>query len=494
LGKDIAIGGILMSKKKYVILPSRGVQARATTLSSSTISLFHALQPAPGAQSFNMTVLDSIRHDGAKLVEINEKDIHSLRQAHPDLQIVPIVYYEIARAPTYKIRASPSSHVVGRTISGPVKFKILDAVSATPIEKVRVVAFTDFENRFGAEGTTDSNGEVELSLGNLPVNIERLYFYPPLSGFWGRYEENVMLNSSVQVQMEPIQFPFIDSARYFHGSGQSCDGLGIKVAAIDTGVGPHPDLVSNGDVDNGDGHGTHVAGIIAAKGDPSKGMKGIAPGVTLQSYRVFSVPGGMSANFSIAKAIDQAVVDGCDLINMSLKIDQRHNPSGFAIDPVVQAAIEDAWDAGVLCICAAGNDSRTSVDFPARDPKCIAVSALGRIGTFPTQSLADADIAMPPGNDPNDFIAAFSNKGPEIDLTAAGVGVISTVPGGYGMMSGTSMACPATTAVAAKLIAQDSNLKNMQRNAQRTASMAKLVLSSLRTLGFPSDLEGGGVI
>ena len=97
-------------------------------------------------------------------------------------------------------------------------------------------------------------------------------------------------------------------------------------------------------------------------------------------------------------------------------------------------------------IVAAGNQDRGPVSFPAADERSVAVSALGRKGTFPTGTSESGDVAGPFGKDKKNFIAAFSNIGRAIDLTGPGVGIISTVPGGYGVESGTSMAAPPSPA------------------------------------------------
>ncbi len=94
-------------------------------------------------------------------------------------------------------------------------------------------------------------------------------------------------------------------------------------------------------------------------------------------------------------------------------------------------------------------EDRSPVDFPGSDPMCIAVTALGRKGTFPKGCFSQDAIAPPYGTDTDNFIGAFSNIGPEVNLTAPGVGIVSTVPGGFIVMDGTSMASPATVGVAA---------------------------------------------
>jgi subtilisin len=270
------------------------------------------------------------------------------------------------------------------------------------------------------------------------------------------------------------------------------------VAIVDTGIhGAHPDLTVVGGAntvtgedptdygDNGQHHGTHVAGIVAGHGTPPTGLAGVAPGASLHSYRVFGRGGDGASNFAIAKALDVAVGDGCDLVNLSL--------GGGDADPVLRAAVEDARAAGVVVLAAAGNDGRRPVSFPASEPAVVAVSALGRKGTYPTDCGAVAEQVGPYGKDRANFVAAFSNVGPQIDLTGPGVAVVSTVPDGYAEMSGTSMACPAITGMAARLLARDARLLRASRDAARSDELISRLLLSATSLGFPMELEGRGL-
>ena len=144
---------------------------------------------------------------------------------------------------------------------------------------------------------------------------------------------------------------------------------------------------------------------------------------------------------------------------------------------------------------AAGNDARAPVNYPAADPRAIAVSAMGRVGTFPAGAVQTGDVAAPYGTDKKNFIADFSNIGPEIALTSPGVGIVSTVPGGYAVMDGTSMACPAITGAAARLLSMPANasILAMPRGQARSDAMARILLQCAQRLGFGVEYEGQGL-
>jgi len=223
-----------------------------------------------------------------------------------------------------------------------------------------------------------SDSKVQLALGAASKRLDRLYVFP-LSDAWPFLKKNITITSGTQIKLEGITFPFVDCVRHIYDTPALTVGAGVTVGIIDSGVGPHSDLIVAGGLNTvtGEtpsdfgandvhGHGTHVAGIVAARGDAPAGNRGIAPGVTLRSYRVFGKNAEGASNFSIAKAIDAAVADGCDLLNMSL--------GGGPQDPVVSEAISDARAAGVVVLAANGNDSREPVSFPAAFDMCLAVA------------------------------------------------------------------------------------------------------------------------
>jgi subtilisin family serine protease len=490
--------------QQFVLLPTRGLQASPQTSAPSLEAFLRSIDPVKtfaAAKSFvagagmpklkpTFRVLDSVHEDGAKLVEMTPETANEFKAHQPGVRIVPVVYFHPARQRvTIAGKVKAAAAAVRTTVT--VRSKADD----TPVRGAVVVAFTDFENRIGAQATTGANGSVKLNLGSA-ARIERLYVYGPV-GFWGGFRKNVSTGGQVKVAVHPVELGFNDSVRNYYGVGEPTAGAGVTVGVVDTGVGPHDDLTVSGGAntvfgepdadfaDNGDGHGTHVAGIIAAAGTPPAGLRGIAPGVTLRSYRVFGAGAGGASNFAIAKAISKAVEDGCDLINLSL--------GGADSDLATASAISVARQNGVAVFAATGNDDRSPVSFPAADPLCLAVTALGRKGTFPKGSVEEADVLGPFGDDADEFIAAFSNVGGEVDLTGPGVGVLSTVPGGYQPMSGTSMACPAITGFTARLLTGRADILGLPKTQARSDEIARLVLLAARRRGFPAEFEGNGL-
>lgn len=203
-------------------------------------------------------------------------------------------------------------------------------------------------------------------------------------------------------------------------------GMGVKVAVLDTGVDyNHPDLKENikvyadftksphGPLDK-QGHGTHVAGIIAAA-DNGIGVIGIAPQAELYCAKVLGDTG--SGNFqSIIDGIRWAVSQEVDIINLSLG-------SGSQPPKEMHQAIKEAHDAGIFLVAATGNEN-AAVCWPAMYDEVIAVSAMSR-----ARERAD-----------------FSNYGIKNEIMAPGVDILSTFKdGGYAKLSGTSMATPIVT-------------------------------------------------
>ncbi len=212
------------------------------------------------------------------------------------------------------------------------------------------------------------------------------------------------------------------------GAWNCSRGMGIRVAVLDTGIdNSHPDLapnfaggisfVSGETFKDGNGHGTHCAGTIAASLNGS-GVVGVAPSASLYAVKVLSNSGSGQWSFLIA-GIDWCIKNGMRVLSMSL--------GGSTAPTALQAICDAAFQKGLLLAAAAGN-SGGAVIVPARYGSVVAVSAI----------------------DGSNTIAPFSSRGPEVELCAPGVNVLSTIPGGgYGTKNGTSMACPHVSGSAA---------------------------------------------
>ena len=207
---------------------------------------------------------------------------------------------------------------------------------------------------------------------------------------------------------------------------------GVLVAVLDTGIdGDHKDLegqvvaVANftvsSTVDDIYGHGTHIAGIIAAISDNDIGIVGVAPECRLMNAKVADDKGRCQAS-TVAEAIIWAVDNGASVINISIELGE---PS-----PELEDAINYAWNQGAIIITAAGNDGNQAPVYPAYYEKCIAVAA----------------------TKPDDTLAPLSNYGDWIDVAAPGFNIYSTMPGdNYGYKTGTSFATAYVSGLAALL-------------------------------------------
>ncbi|NHM33802.1 S8 family peptidase [Neobacillus terrae] len=216
----------------------------------------------------------------------------------------------------------------------------------------------------------------------------------------------------------------------------------VKIAVVDTGVDlTHPDLAhrltkgynaieNNNRADDDNGHGTHVAGIIASVTNNRKGVAGITWYNPIMPVKVLNSEGA-GGSFDVAKGVRWAADHGADVINLSL--------GNYKNSAVMRDAINYALKKDVVIVCAAGNDNTNQPSYPAAYPGVVGVSAV----------------------DWNGRRADFSNYGNYVDVAAPGVEIASTFFNGqYASLSGTSMAAPHVTALAGLIRSVDPNLKN----------------------------------
>jgi serine protease len=241
----------------------------------------------------------------------------------------------------------------------------------------------------------------------------------------------------------------LDQSR-FPGAWRSTTGEGVVVAVVDTGVDvSHPDLagrlvpgvdlVDGGEPDDGNGHGTHVAGIAVAVAGNGIGTAGAAPSAKVMPVRVLDDAGSGSAAV-IAHGIGEAVAKGADVVNLSL------GGSGLSARLLkggeINQAIRAASEQGVVVVAAAGNEGNALRSYRFGVP-VLVVNAV----------------------DENGALAEFSNYADSRAVSAGGVDIVSTVPrtpttlfpdgtNGYAKLSGTSMSAPLVAGQAALLLAQ----------------------------------------
>lgn len=220
-------------------------------------------------------------------------------------------------------------------------------------------------------------------------------------------------------------------------------GSGVKIGLIDTGIDYyHEDLnVVGGEsfIDgttsymDDNGHGSHVAGIISSL-DNEVGVLGVASEADLYAIKVLD-ENGDGNHSDLIEGIEWAISNDMDIINMSLGSDTNSK--------ALKEIIDRAYSEGILIIASAGNagyNKKGSITYPAKYSSVISVGAI---------------------NEDNN-IAEFSSVGRELELVAPGVGIISTVPGGYSFSNGTSMSAPYVTGAAALLMSSKSDLSNTE--------------------------------
>lgn len=211
-------------------------------------------------------------------------------------------------------------------------------------------------------------------------------------------------------------------------------GAGVKIAILDTGIGPNVDVrvqggintITGGSFRDDNGHGTHVAGIAAARA--AKGQPyGVAPRVCLYAVKVLDASGTGYIS-DIVEGIEWCIRNRMQVINMSFGL-----LGGESL--ALQTAVREAFRRGIVLVASAGNNGpfNAGLDAPASYPQTLAVAATTR----------------------SNRIASFSSRGRGVDIAAPGNLIRSNQPGGgYAVMSGTSMAAPHAAGGAALVLAR----------------------------------------
>ncbi|GAA0702908.1 type VII secretion-associated serine protease mycosin [Kitasatospora atroaurantiaca] len=267
--------------------------------------------------------------------------------------------------------------------------------------------------------------------------------------------------------------------------GGKTTGAGVTVAVIDTGVDDQNPQLAN-KVDEGKsllvdkstgkpvdgnsktdtvGHGTKVAGIIAARPYAKTGFVGLAPDARILAIRQNDSQGNGDVN-SLIEAIQIAIDKKVGVINISQDVRATDPDGGFAKKPELEAVIKKAEDNDIVVVASSGNDGREGETFPAAFKTVLAVGA----------------------SDRNNERASFSQYGDFVSVAAPGVEMLSTVPkGGQCVDNGTSFSAPYVAGVAALL-------KGKYKNWTAAQIRARIEQTAQRTERGPNKFIGWGVV
>ncbi len=359
-----------------------------------------------------------------------------------------------------------------------------------------------------SQAVTDADGQARVTLFDQSADSVRGLYIKPRADYWSFWIPEPVLDPSRPnlVALTPLDQTFPDfpaqevvgwglKAMRVHQVPASYRGHGVKVAIVDSGLAAsHSDLRSvakrgydglAGDSHGWErdeiGHGSHAAGIIAGL-DDGKGIRGIAPDAELLAIKIF--PGGRLSN--LVEALDRCIELQVDLINLGFGCAQYSE--------LLDEKLREVKEQGIACIVAAGN-SAGPVEFPAASPHVLAVAAVGKHGEFPDGSYHATEIweGSVAGSD-GYFSAGFTCFGPEIDLCAPGVAVLSSVPpNNYAVRDGTSVAAPHVTGMAALVLAHHPDFQGpfRSRNAARVERLFQILRQSARPLDLGDQNRTG---
>jgi subtilisin len=362
-----------------------------------------------------------------------------------------------------------------------------------PVEQAEVQIFGQ---TFAAQGITGKDGKVELGLyGELPETVRGLLIKPPADA-WGLWKHNPNLQAdavnsvSLRTLPEPKTYGWGAQAMSFDRLPSAYRGAGAKIALIDTGMAQSHDrlgrIETGVDATRGDerawstdpiGHGTWCAGLIGAKSGDPEGFRGLAPDAEL---RMWKLPLDACCSDLIA-ALDGCAQAEVDVVCLGYGCEQA--------SAIVEQRIIAVKQHGTAIVAPAGNTGHR-VQFPACSMHVLAVGAIGRPGTFPEDSPHAAYEEEPTAD--RLFVPAFSCSGPEIDVCAPGLAIISCQsPDGYAACDGTSIAAAHVTALAGLVLAHHADFRHQfgARNATRVERLFQILKQTAQPL--PNALRSG---
>lgn len=306
-----------------------------------------------------------------------------------------------------------------------------------PEVKSRLISFPEIKNERARAAREKALEKKKQALGQDPA-VEAVDY---------NYVRQPSLTPNDPYFLGAPQYGFIKTG--FPKAWDRVRGKTIRLAIVDSGIAAgHPDFVGriavqkdfvNNDpiAEDNDGHGTHVAGVAGANTGNRYGVAGGCFACGLIIAKVLGSGGGYDSD--IADGIIWSANNGAHVINLSF--------GGPGSSSVLENSVNFATGKGAVLVAAAGNEDTSIPIYPAAYPNVIAVAA----------------------TDKYDRRASFSNYGDWVDIAAPGVNIVSTLPGGYGYKSGTSIAAPHVSALAALLRNQGRTASQIRYQMQRTA-------------------------
>jgi subtilisin family serine protease len=354
---------------------------------------------------------------------------------------------------------------------------------------------------FPQEGRTDKRGEVTLPLMGLAGWPARALYARAPANYWDHYLGEPELSESEMnvVRLRPIEqtiagFP----EHYRYGWGQlqmgldrvpdNLTGRGIKIAIVDSGVDTSHSLLrhirlgvdmthkADGQSWTQDliGHGSHAAGIIAARDESGKMLRGFAPEAEVHVVKI--VPGGRLS--SLIEALDYCLERDIDIAYLGVVTRER--------SMAVEQKLEEAAANGLACIVADG-DARDRMQYAA-PTFSLSVAAVGRLHEYPDTAW-DATTIRPELVAPDGIFWSDSSSARPDVVCAPGVAIVSTVPGGFAPLSGAAVAASHVTGLAAILLAHHPVFQGPLggRSPQRVAAL----FNAIRSLCVPYSFGPG---
>ncbi len=424
------------------------------------------------------------------VAKIDERKAQWLRSVAPPQLIIERDSL-LARADYLSLPAWPIGTMLPlRSVAADVVIRVIGERDQ-PLARARVVIDG---GELPVQGLTDESGVARIAFFGDSLEAVQTLFIRAASDHWDRLIIAPRLIASVNsVGLRPLSefYPKFPGERLL-AWGQRLMGVdpaagrfsgrGVRIGVIDSGCdNSHPLLrhVTRGKDFTGPNaetgwtqdlvsHGTHCAGILAAS-STEHGIVGFAPEAELHVLKV--IPGGRVSD--LLAALDECIERELDLINISVVSE------GFS--ELVAQRLQEARSKGIACIVAAGNTGGLAA-FPATLPGVMAVAAIGKLKEFPSDSSHALSVGAQLSGTDGLFAATFSGAGPQVAVSAPGVAVVSTVPGGgYAARDGTSAAAAHVTGFAALVLAHHPLFQAgayKARSEQRVHALFELIRAS----------------